>query len=130
MRQSSIEHNRIEEVSYTGISFNWPVPQGPTFGGPDGDGPATSIGYSRDNAVVANDVSRYMSYMFDGGGIHTIGRSMNTTVSRNYFHDLASGEQCGEELCHSKASQSSICKPTASLRLWLSFRHIYVRKSS
>jgi hypothetical protein len=110
MRQSSIEHNRIEEVSYTGISFNWPNPQGPTFGGPGGDGPATSIGYSRDNAVVGNDVSRYMSYMFDGGGIHTIGRSTNTTVSRNYFHNLASGEQCGETRCHSKASQSSICK--------------------
>ena len=24
----SIEHNHIEEVSYTGISYNWPEPQG------------------------------------------------------------------------------------------------------
>ena len=44
MRQSSIEHNLIKEVSYTGISYNWPVPQGPTFGGPQNDGDA-SIGY-------------------------------------------------------------------------------------
>ncbi len=70
--------------------------------------------YSRDNRVVGNDVSRYMSYMMDGGGIHTIGRSVNTTVAKNYFHDLASGEQCGDEPCHSVVSQSSICEITAS----------------
>ena len=28
MRQSSIEHNLIREVPYTGISYNWPSPQG------------------------------------------------------------------------------------------------------
>ena len=93
MRQSSIEHNLIREVGYTGLSYNWPSPQGPTFGGESGDGNA-SVGYSADNLAVGNDVSRYMNYMMDGGGIHTIGKSLNTSVSRNYFHDLASGEQC------------------------------------
>ena len=107
MRQSSIEHNLIREVGYTGLSYNWPSPQGPTFGGASGDGNA-SVGYSADNLVVGNDVSRYMSYMMDGGGIHTIGKSLNTSVSRNYFHDLASGEQCGDAPCHSVRSQSSI----------------------
>mmetsp|Transcript_41692 Transcript_41692/g.90454 ORF Transcript_41692/g.90454 Transcript_41692/m.90454 type:complete len:135 (+) Transcript_41692:107-511(+) len=32
-----------------------------------------------------------MSYMNDGGGIHTIGRAYNTSVAANYFHDLAAG---------------------------------------
>ena len=107
MRQSSIEHNSIREVGYTGISFNWPNPQGPTFGGESGLG-NSSVGYSADNLVVGNDVSRYMSYMLDGGGIHTIGKSLNTSISRNYFHELASGEQCGNAACHSARSQSSI----------------------
>jgi len=29
--------------------------------------------------------------MNDGGGIHTIGRSRNTSINGNYFHDLAAG---------------------------------------
>lgn len=107
MRGSSISHNRIRGVSYSGLSYNWPNPQGPTFGPPHGDG-NSSTGYSRDNVVSGNDVSEYMRYMKDGGGIHTIGRSTNTTVTRNYFHDVASGGLCGTNPCHSTVSQSSI----------------------
>lgn len=107
MRQSSVSHNFVRGVPYTGLSFNWPSPQGPTFGPPLGDG-GSAIGYSRDNAVNGNDVSMYMGYMLDGGGIHTIGRSLNTTVSRNFFHDVASGGICGSAPCHSIKSQSTI----------------------
>jgi hypothetical protein len=139
MRQSSISHNYIKGVPYTGeqdappaqltknasanwrkrpawplwagLSYNWPAPQGPTFGPPHDGG--AEIGYSRDNIVNGNDVSEYMSYMMDGGGIHTIGRSVNTSVSNNYFHDLASGGMCRVPSghtgpCHSVQSQSSI----------------------
>ena len=56
MRQSSISHNRISQVAYTGISFNWPNPQGPKFDPRD-----QRVGYSHDNIVYGNDVSRYMS---------------------------------------------------------------------
>ena len=104
-RDSSISHNLIREVTYSGLSYNWPSPQGPTSGPGDGD---STVGYSRNNRVDGNDVSRYMSYMLDGGGIHTVGRSTNTSVSRNYFHDVASGSTCGATRCHSKLSQSSI----------------------
>eukprot|EP00037_Helgoeca_nana_P017943 m.171137 g.171137 ORF g.171137 m.171137 type:complete len:748 (-) comp24220_c0_seq1:311-2554(-) len=107
MRQSSISHNIVRGVSYTGLSYNWPDPQGPTFGPPNGDGNG-STGYSRDNVVNGNDVSEYMRYMKDGGGIHTIGRSANTTVSRNFFHDVASGGMCQGVPCHSTVSQASI----------------------
>ena len=101
MRDSSISHNLVRGVPYAGLSFNWPLPQGPTFkpGKPDKlDHPGrrdtlgdVNVGYSRNNVVNGNDVSEYMGYMLDGGGIHTIGRSLNTTVSRNWFHDVASG---------------------------------------
>jgi hypothetical protein len=105
-RRSSISHNLIRGVGYSGLSYNWPLPQGPTFGPPH-DG-STKIGYTRDNIISANDVSQYMRYMWDGGGIHTVGRSLNTTVSRNFFHDVASGGACGNAPCHSLASQSTI----------------------
>ena len=64
MRQSVIGHNTISEVPYTGISYNWPLPQGSTFGPPH-DG-STGIGYSRDNSVIGNDVSKFMSYLPPG----------------------------------------------------------------
>jgi hypothetical protein len=105
MRQSSIAHNLVKWVPYTGLSFNWPTPQGPTFPAAPN---APNVGYSRDNTVVGNDVSEYMSYMLDGGGIHTIGQSLNTTIYRNHFHDVASGTMCGAVPCHSTVSQSTI----------------------
>ena len=85
---STIEHNEVRNVGYTGISYNWPDPQGPTLG-PDADSP--KYGYSANNIIRANDISRFMGYMIDGGGVHTIGRSYNTTLEGNYFHDIAAG---------------------------------------
>jgi hypothetical protein len=42
--------------------------------------------------------------MSDGGGIHTIGRSYNTSVARNYFHHLAAGVAPS----HAQAAQSIV----------------------
>ena len=103
MRDSAIEHNTIRSISYTGISYNWPAPQGSTLGGV----PCTldpQYGYSRNNRVANNDVSAFMSYMYDGGGIHTIGRSLNTTITGNYFHDIAAGTPSA----HSSSGQSVV----------------------
>ena len=60
------------------------------------------------SGCVISVALRYMNYMLDGGGIHTIGRSVNTSISQNYFHDVASGGTCGDGPCHSEVSQSSI----------------------
>jgi hypothetical protein len=49
-----------------------------------------------------------MSYFSDGGAIHTIGRSPNSSISRNHFHDAASGEQCGAKPCHSVSALAAI----------------------
>eukprot|EP00750_Incisomonas_marina_P026593 INCI5928.9.p1 GENE.INCI5928.9~~INCI5928.9.p1 ORF type:complete len:425 (+),score=62.69 INCI5928.9:1048-2322(+) len=88
MRDSSFSHNTIRDVSYSGISFNWPNPQGPTTGAGGDD---LTMGYSANNIVAYNDVSLFMRNMNDGGGIHTIGRSRNTSIHGNYFHQLAAG---------------------------------------
>ena len=103
MRDSSVAHNTIRSVGYTGISYNWPDPQGSTLGGvPCNLDP--KYGYSKNNRVANNDVSGFMSYMHDGGGIHTIGRSLNTTISGNYFHDIGAGSPGA----HSKQGQSVV----------------------
>ena len=101
MRESTIEHNAISDTSYTGISFNWPNPQGPTLGPLEN---SSTRGYSRNNLVSGNRVSFFMRYMNDGGGIHTIGRSYNTTISGNYLNGMASGRP-GE---HSAFAESVI----------------------
>lgn len=88
-RNMTLAHNRVADVGYTGISLNWPAPQGPTLG-PDRGGSA--VGYSTDNAVLNNDISRFMGYMRDGGGLHTIGRTDTSRIAGNYFHDLAAGQ--------------------------------------
>jgi hypothetical protein len=65
------------DIGYTGISFCWPDPQGP------------EQGYNAMNAIVNNDVSRFMNYFEsgDGGGIHIIGAVNNAShVSGNWFH--------------------------------------------
>lgn len=65
------------DIGYTGISFCWPDPQGP------------EQGYNAMNAIVNNDVSRFMNYFEtgDGGGIHIIGAVHNAShVSGNWFH--------------------------------------------
>eukprot|EP00045_Choanoeca_perplexa_P016120 m.213276 g.213276 ORF g.213276 m.213276 type:complete len:683 (-) comp17175_c0_seq1:47-2095(-) len=89
IRDSVFQHNEIAFVPYSGISYNWPLKQGPTLG-PESN--STELGYSANNYIAFNDVSNYMSYMFDGAGIHTIGRSINTTLNGNYFHDAGSGQ--------------------------------------
>ena len=63
-----------------------------------------SFGYSRDNRVANNDISQFMSYLNDGGGIHTIGRSLNTTIAGNYFHDIGAGRPAA----HSQDAQSIV----------------------
>ena len=88
---SSISHNTIRDVSYTGLSYNWPNPQGPTLAPTSAPWPAGKLGYSKDNRVEFNDVSLFDRYMTDGGGIHTIGRSINTSVRGNFFHGAGSG---------------------------------------
>lgn len=90
MRDSVWEHNAIHDVGYTGLSFNWPSPQGPTLGA-RGTSNATALGYSARNSVHANLVTGFMGYMVDGGGIHTIGRSWNSSISNNVFADIAAG---------------------------------------
>jgi hypothetical protein len=105
MHDSAIVRNTVRDVAYTGISYNWPNPQGPTLAPtPSAPWPRGKLGYSRNNVVGWNDVSFFDRYMTDGGGIHTIGRSENTSVVGNYFHDAASG-LAGE---HSTSSTSIV----------------------
>ena len=74
-----VSHNLIRHVPYTGISFNWPNPQ--------------TAGYSRNNRIVANDVSDFMYWGHDGGGIHVIGPTGGSLLQENYFHQSSTHTQ-------------------------------------
>eukprot|EP00730_Choanoeca_flexa_P008405 TRINITY_DN12483_c0_g1_i1.p2 TRINITY_DN12483_c0_g1~~TRINITY_DN12483_c0_g1_i1.p2 ORF type:complete len:689 (+),score=104.63 TRINITY_DN12483_c0_g1_i1:3239-5305(+) len=101
LRDSVIAHNLIDDVPYAGLSYNWPLQQGPTLG-PNSN--STQLGYGRNNLIAYNRIGRFMSYMNDGGGIHTIGRATNTTLLGNYFYNAS----CGQPGTHSTWCQSII----------------------
>jgi hypothetical protein len=75
-----IEHNRIFETPYSGISLGW---------GGDWDGVQTP---AQGNLVRYNDISRTCLLHDDGGGIYTLGLQPNSSVSENWIHEISRGE--------------------------------------
>jgi len=70
----NIEHNEINDVSYTGISLGWGWNQ--------------TVNCMRNNRVFANHISRYARHMYDVAGIYTLGSQPKTVISENYVHDI------------------------------------------
>lgn len=71
---TSIEHNEIHDVPYTGISVGWGWTDAQTLLGP--------------NRIVRNWISRVMTVMADGGGIYTLSKQFGTIIQENYVHDI------------------------------------------
>ncbi len=70
----NIEHNEINNVSYTGISLGWGWNQ--------------SFSSMGNNRVFANNIHHYAKHMYDVAGIYTLGSQPNTVISENYIHDI------------------------------------------
>ena len=77
---TSVSYNTLTNLPYTGISFGWgwgfnlqevnnafPVLQG-------------------SNSICNNYIENIMNYMFDGGGIYTLGRMDGTVMKNNYIN--------------------------------------------
>jgi len=77
MINGQILHNFIGSSPYTGISFNWPVPQ--------------TTSYSNYNLLSGNKVTQSCYWGGDGGAVHTIGPSLNTIIENNYFYNQSGG---------------------------------------
>jgi hypothetical protein len=70
---TTVSHNEIYNVPYTGISLGW------GWGG--------FVTYMQNNLVASNNVHDYMQLLGDGGALYTLSAQPNSTIADNWFHD-------------------------------------------
>ncbi len=73
-QNTTIAHNDIRHLPYTGVSVGWqwnPTPTG-----------------CRENAVRDNHIHHVMQVLSDGGGIYTLGNQPGTVLAGNRIHDV------------------------------------------
>lgn len=70
----NIEHNEINEVSYTGISLGW--------------GWTQTVNCMRNNRVHANHIHHYGKHMYDTAGIYTLSSQPKTSITENCVHSI------------------------------------------
>ena len=74
---TNIQHNEVTNVGYTGIAFGW------GWGN-------TSLG-SRNVDCSYNYIHDVSQRMHDGGGIYTLSRNENSSITNNYIDDIGVG---------------------------------------
>jgi hypothetical protein len=83
VKNISIEHNEISEVSYSGISMGW--------------GWTKLSNVMSGNKIVANKIHHYGKHLYDVAGIYTLSAQPNSLIAQNvvdniykvpYAHDL------------------------------------------
>jgi hypothetical protein len=72
--RTSIRHNEIENVSYSGISLGW------------GWTPEQNMMHS--NRVVANKIHHYGKWNYDCSGIYTLSAQPNSVIEENYIDSI------------------------------------------
>ena len=73
-RNSIIEHNEIENVSYTGISMGW------------GWSPAENA--MTNNKITGNKIHHYGKHNYDCAGIYTLSAQPNSFITENYIDSI------------------------------------------
>ena len=71
-RNTLIEHNDIDNISYSGISLGW------------GWG---TYSYAANNQIFGNYVGRVMETLFDGGSCYTMSAQSNSLENCNYYKE-------------------------------------------
>ncbi|MGC1273171.1 MAG: right-handed parallel beta-helix repeat-containing protein [Planctomycetaceae bacterium] len=74
---TTIHHNVVRDMTYTGISIGWKWDATPT--------PA------RENRMAHNHIHDVMKLLSDGGGIYTLGAQPGTVIARNLIHSIPAG---------------------------------------
>lgn len=72
---TTISHNDIYDVPYTGISVGW------------GWYVVLNSDYAQKNVIEYNRVGKFMTTVRDGGGIYTLGQQSNSVCRYNYIYD-------------------------------------------
>jgi chitodextrinase len=92
-KHTVIEHNKVYDLPYSGISTGWGW--GLTDKGGNANYPGnlgqtvyTTPTTSSETVIRDNDVSNIMQSQADGGAIYTIGSSANSVIEGNYIHGI------------------------------------------
>lgn len=70
----NIEHNEINDVSYSGINLGW--------------GWTRTVNCMRNNRVHANRIHNYAKHMYDVAGVYTLGSQPHSWVTENCVYDI------------------------------------------
>ena len=73
-RNSLIEHNEVENISYTGISIGW------------GWNAAENV--MKNNKIVGNRIHHYGKHNYDCSGIYTLSAQPGSVISENYIDSI------------------------------------------
>ncbi len=71
---STLEHNEISNVSYTGISMGW--------------GWTKTVNAMSDNRIYANKINHYAKHMYDVAAIYTLSAQPASVISNNYVDSI------------------------------------------
>jgi hypothetical protein len=74
VRNIRIEHNEVNEVSYSGICVGW--------------GWTKTANAMRNNHIYANKVHHYAKHMYDVGGLYTLSAMPGTVIEENYIDSI------------------------------------------
>ncbi|WP_157208121.1 right-handed parallel beta-helix repeat-containing protein [Mariniflexile maritimum] len=74
VKNITIAHNEISDVSYTGISLGW------------GWTPSSSV--MRNNKITANKIHHYAKHLHDVAGIYTLSSQPNSSIEENYINNV------------------------------------------
>lgn len=74
VRNTTIAHNEIENISYSGITIGW------------GWTPEKNI--MQDNKIIANKIHHYGKHNYDCAGIYTLSAQPGTVISENYIDSI------------------------------------------
>ncbi|MEA5460394.1 right-handed parallel beta-helix repeat-containing protein [Arcicella sp. LKC2W] len=70
----NIEHNEINNVSYSGISMGW--------------GWTRTVNAMKNNRIFANKIHHYGKHNYDCAGIYTLSAQPNTIIAENYIDSI------------------------------------------
>jgi hypothetical protein len=108
-RRTTIEHNEISHVPYTGISLGWGWTRHPHT-------------YDGENTIVGNHIHHHMQLLGDGGAIYTLGAQGNLPFGTDCtrVEDCCSRDPQGK--CHSLPAienTSALLPPSIQQRNWI-----------
>ncbi len=74
VKNITIEHNEISDVSYSGISLGW--------------GWTPTINAMGNNKIIANKIHHYAKHLHDVAGIYTLSAQPNSQIEENYIDNV------------------------------------------